>query len=127
MLHRGCSNPIRSSCRYILEFRSAVYGYGRQGITGIVAENDLIAIEIIQVAKELGLSVPDDFSVVGFDNIDLANFVEPKLTTISQNFEQMGYEAARNLIALIENPHKYPREDAVVPVQLIERQTVKKL
>ncbi|MGG3280633.1 GntR family transcriptional regulator [Paenibacillus solani] len=109
---------------YYIQFVQSVM---TQGITGIVAENDLIAIEIIQVAKELGLSVPDDFSVVGFDNIDLANFVEPKLTTISQNFEQMGYEAARNLIALIENPHNHPREDAVVPVQLIERQTVKKL
>lgn len=109
---------------YYIQFVQSVM---TQGITGIVAENDLIAIEIIQVAKELSLSVPDDFSIVGFDNIDLANFVEPKLTTISQDFEQMGYEAARNLITLIENPHDHPRENMVVPVQLIERQTVKKL
>lgn len=109
---------------YYIQFIQSIMS---QGITGIVAENDLIAIEIIQIAKELGVSVPDDFSIVGFDNIDLANFVEPKLTTISQDFEQMGYEAARNLIALIEDPHNHPREDAVVPVQLIERQTVKKL
>ncbi|GGH36326.1 GntR family transcriptional regulator [Paenibacillus segetis] len=98
-----------------------------QGITGIVAENDLIAIEIMQIAKELGLSIPDDFSIVGFDNIHLSSFVEPKLTTISQDFEQMGYLAAQNLVEIIENPQNQPQENIVVPVELIERQTVKRL
>lgn len=109
---------------YYIQFIQAVV---TQGITGIVAENDLIAIEIIQIAKELGLSVPDDFSIVGFDNIHLAGFVEPKLTTISQDFGQMGYQAAQSLITLIENPQDHPHENTVVPVRLIERQTVKKL
>lgn len=109
---------------YYIQFIQSVMA---QGITGIVAENDLIAIEIIQIAKELGLSVPDDFSVVGFDNIHLAGFVEPKLTTISQDFGRMGYQAAQSLITLIESPKDQPLEHVVVPVQLIERQTVKKL
>ncbi|GAB6927792.1 LacI family DNA-binding transcriptional regulator [Paenibacillus sp. JCM 10914] len=109
---------------YYIQFIQSVVD---QGITGIVAENDLSAIEIIQIAKELGLSVPDDFSVVGFDNIHLASFVEPKLTTISQDFGQMGYQAAQSLISLIENPKDHPHENVVVPVRLIERQTVKKL
>lgn len=109
---------------YYIQFIQAVV---TQGITGIVAENDLIAIEIIQIAKELGLSIPDDFSIVGFDNIHLAGFVEPKLTTISQDFGQMGYQAAQSLITLIENPQDHPHENTVVPVRLIERQTVKKL
>ncbi|UNK18300.1 GntR family transcriptional regulator [Paenibacillus sp. N3/727] len=98
-----------------------------QGITGIVTENDIIAIEIIQIAKELGLSVPDDFSIVGFDNIHLASFVEPKLTTISQDFGTMGYLAAQSLIQLIEKPHEQSMETVVVPVKLIERQTVRRL
>ncbi|EGG35379.1 GntR family transcriptional regulator [Paenibacillus sp. HGF5] len=109
---------------YYIQFIQSVVN---QGITGIVAENDLIAIEIIQIAKELGLSVPDDFSVVGFDDIHLASFVEPKLTTISQDFGQMGYQAARNLISLIEHPLEHPLENVVIPVRLMERQTVKKL
>lgn len=98
-----------------------------QGITGIVAENDLIAIEIIQIAKEMDLCIPDDFSIVGFDNIHLASFVEPKLTTISQDFERMGYLAAQMLITAIEKPQALSNENIIVPVQLIERQTVKKL
>lgn len=109
---------------YYLQFIQAVK---EQGITGIVAENDLIAIEIIQIAKEIGLSIPEDFSIVGFDNIHLSSFVEPKLTTICQDFGEMGYLAAKNLIATIENPLQSSREKVIVPVQLIERQTVRRL
>ncbi|MFF3921041.1 GntR family transcriptional regulator [Paenibacillus lactis] len=99
-----------------------------QGITGIVAENDLMAIKIIQAAKERGLSVPDHFSIVGFDDIQLAGLIEPKLTTISQDFERMGYLAAESLIGLIEQqPRVQAKENVVVPVRLIKRQTVKKL
>ncbi|MHA0855544.1 GntR family transcriptional regulator [Paenibacillus sp. CMAA1364] len=108
---------------YINFLQSAI----EQGVTGIIAENDLIAIEIIQISKELGLSVPDDISIIGFDNINLASFVEPNLTTISQDFSQMGYLAAQSLIHLIESPQGHLQEHMIVPVQLIERQTVKKL
>lgn len=109
---------------YYIRFIQAIQ---EQGVTGIVTENDIIAIEIIQIAKEMGLSVPGDFSIIGFDNIDLANFIEPKLTTISQDFVQMGYLAAKSLVQLIENPHESSAENLVVPVKLIERQTVRKL
>lgn len=109
---------------YYLHFLQSVQ---EQGVTGIVAENDLIAIEIMQLAKEIGLSVPDDFSIIGFDNIHLSSFVEPKLTTISQDFGQMGYLAARHLVSLIESSDTLPQNQVVVPVQLIERQTVKRL
>jgi DNA-binding LacI/PurR family transcriptional regulator len=114
---------------YYLQFIQSIM---EQGITGIVAENDLIAIEVIQIAKEMGLTIPEDFSVVGFDNIHLSTFVEPKLTTISQDFERMGYLAAQQLITAIENQQQdlsknLPKENIVVPVKLIERQTVKKL
>jgi DNA-binding LacI/PurR family transcriptional regulator len=97
-----------------------------QGVTAIVAENDLRAIECIGAAKEMGLSVPDDLSIIGFDNIQLADLIEPKLTTISQNFEQMGYMAAEMLMQQIRNPMQRP-EPATVPVALMERQTVKTL
>lgn len=98
-----------------------------QRITGVVAENDLIAIEIMQIAKELNLSIPNDFSIVGFDNIHLASFVEPQLTTISQNFSKMGYLAAQSLIHKIENPHNSLHKNEIVPIELIERHSVKKL
>ena len=98
-----------------------------RGITAVVSENDLIAIELIQMAKEQGLSIPDDFSIVGFDNIHLANFVEPKLTTISQDFGRVGYLAAQNLVQLIQHPLQQPIDNVIVPVKLIERETVRKL
>lgn len=108
--------------RYVKLIRSLL----EQGVTAIVAENDLSAIEFIGAAKEMGLSVPDDFSIIGFDNIQLAGLIEPKLTTISQNFERMGYLAAEMLVQRIRNPRQ-PQEPVVVPVTLAERQTVKTL
>jgi GntR family transcriptional regulator, arabinose operon transcriptional repressor len=108
-------------------YRKFIQSIMEQKITGVVAENDLIAIEIMQIAKELNLSMPNDFSIVGFDNIHLASFVEPQLTTISQNFSRMGYLAAQNLIHQIENPHSSLHNNEMVPIELIERHSVKKL
>ncbi|MCM3038424.1 GntR family transcriptional regulator [Paenibacillus motobuensis] len=107
-------------------YRAFIQAVMDNGITGIVAENDLIAIEIMQIAKDIGLSIPDDFSIVGFDNIHLSSFVEPRLTTISQDFAQMGYMAAKSLIGMLEDPQR-PQDNVIVPVQLIQRQTVKRL
>ncbi|WP_054954665.1 GntR family transcriptional regulator [Paenibacillus dakarensis] len=98
-----------------------------QEITGVIAENDLIAIEMIQTAKELGLSVPDDFSIAGFDNIQLASFIEPQLTTVSQDFVTMGRLAAKQLIQLIEHPGNPAPGNTIVPVKLMERQSVRRL
>lgn len=108
--------------RYVQLIRSLQ----EQGVTAIVAENDLSAIAFIQAAKEMGLSVPDDFSIIGFDNIQLADLIEPKLTTISQDFEQMGYLAAELLLKRIQNPQQ-TGEPIIVPVTLVQRDTVKTL
>ncbi|GIO92920.1 GntR family transcriptional regulator [Paenibacillus lactis] len=124
LTEQGLAHDNPASQEYFLRLESVM----EQGITGIVAENDLMAIEIIQAAKERGLSVPDHFSIVGFDDIQLAGLIEPKLTTISQDFERMGYLAAKSLIGLIEQqPRVQAKENVVVPVRLIKRQTVKKL
>ncbi|MCM3493721.1 GntR family transcriptional regulator [Paenibacillus lactis] len=125
LTEQGLAHDNPASQEYFLRLLESVM---EQGITGIVAENDLMAIEIIQAAKERGLSVPDHFSIVGFDDIQLAGLIEPKLTTISQDFERMGYLAAKSLIGLIEQqPRVQAKENVVVPVRLIKRQTVKKL
>lgn len=97
------------------------------GVTAIVAENDLTAIEAMQTVKDLGYSVPEDFSIVGFDNIQMASFVEPALTTVAQNFNRMGYLAAEQLIRLIRNPQQPLPGQTTVPVTLIERRSVRTL
>lgn len=70
--------------------------------TAIFAANDLSAIRVLEIAAELGLHVPDDLSVVGFDNIPEAANAIPPLTTVAQPLQQMGAEAVRLLLALID-------------------------
>jgi LacI family transcriptional regulator len=88
--------------------------------TAIVAANDLSAIRTVAVARELGLTVPEDLSVVGFDNIAFAADVAPPLTTVDQAIEQLGYEAVQLLIRLIEEPDAEPRH-ITLPTELIVR------
>ncbi len=70
--------------------------------TAIFAANDQSAIGAIRAAQEAGLRVPDDLSVVGFDNIPEAAYFNPALTTVDQFIDRMGYVATELLIALIQ-------------------------
>lgn len=68
------------------------------------AVSDVFATGVIVAAKKLGLRVPEDVSVVGFDNIELSNMTEPPITTIEQPAHQLGYQAAEMLIEKIRKP-----------------------
>jgi LacI family transcriptional regulator len=88
--------------------------------TAIFAANDTSAIETVAVARSLGLGVPDDVSVIGFDNVPESVLCEPPLTTIEQSIQQMGREAVRMLIGLIEDPSSRP-EHVILPTRLVVR------
>lgn len=90
--------------------------------TAIFAANDLSAIQTMEVAQRLGLDVPGDLSIIGFDNIPESAMTDPPLTTIDQSIQAMGFEAVRLLISLIEDP----QQEAVhltLPTELIVRQS----
>src|SRR5207247_5839495 len=70
--------------------------------TAVLAMSDAMAIGAMRVAREQGLRIPDDISVVGFDDIDLAAHVDPPLTTVHQPIRQKGAEAVRLLLAEVE-------------------------
>jgi LacI family transcriptional regulator len=70
--------------------------------TAIFAANDQSAIGVIKAAQEAGLRVPDDLSLVGFDNIPEAVYVNPGLTTVEQSIDKMGYVATEMLVSLIQ-------------------------
>jgi LacI family transcriptional regulator len=74
--------------------------------TAIFAANDLTAIQTIRSAVGLGLAVPHDISIVGFDNIPESALTDPPLTTIDQSLHAVGREAVRALIELIEHPER---------------------
>ena len=88
--------------------------------TAIFAANDTSAIETIAVARSLGLTVPGDLSVVGFDNVPESALCEPPLTTVDQSVQRMGREAVQMLIRLIEDPSRAP-EQVILPTRLVER------
>ncbi len=72
--------------------------------TAIFAANDLSAFGALEAIRQHGLSVPDDISLVGFDDVPQASMIYPKLTTVRQPLAQMGREAVNILLHQIEKP-----------------------
>lgn len=97
-------------------------------ITGIFATADMVAFGIISGLAQCGKAVPNDVSVIGFDDITMSKMFIPQLTTIRQDIKFKGVSAAR---ALIETIDETAANDSplkiLLPLQLIERQTVKQL
>jgi len=71
--------------------------------TAILCGNDVLAVGAVRQAEDMGLHVPDDISITGFDDIELARIVQPGLTTIHVPHRDMGRKAAAELIEMIEN------------------------
>jgi LacI family repressor for deo operon, udp, cdd, tsx, nupC, and nupG len=67
--------------------------------TAVFCASDMVAIGLISGLKREGISVPNDISVVGFDDIEIAEFCDPPLTTIKQNRNGLGRTAAEQLLA----------------------------
>jgi LacI family transcriptional regulator len=93
--------------------------------TAVFASNDLSAIATIEVAHSLGLAVPDDLSVIGFDNVPESALAPVPLTTIKQPLQQMGAEALRLLVDLIDGVKRDPH--VRLPTELVERSSCRAL
>jgi LacI family transcriptional regulator len=93
-------------------------------ITAILGANDEVAITVMDVARDLGRQVPDDLSVVGYDDIDLAGCVTPSLTTMHVDKLGMGELAVQLLVNRIEHPESNLVR-AIVRPRLIERSSVR--
>lgn len=91
--------------------------------SALFAYNDISAIGAIRAIRESGLRVPEDVSVVGFDDIREAAYHLPSLTTVRQPLREMGEIAARTLVERIEGKKKYPGEIAVKPELVIREST----
>jgi DNA-binding LacI/PurR family transcriptional regulator len=93
--------------------------------TAIVAGNDLIAIGAMSAIHEAGLKVPEDISVVGFDDIWLSGFTAPALTTVSYDKAELGSRAISLLVDAIENKWSANPRTEVIDVSLLVRESVK--
>ena len=98
----------------------------RRDFTAVVCANDIMAIGAMEVLKGAGFRIPEDVSVTGFDDVPMAKYVEPKLTTVAQPCYQMGEVATELLIKLVEGK---PVKDTVITLKpkLIIRNSVKKV
>jgi len=94
--------------------------------TAIFAANDLLALGAMQAIQKKNFRIPDDFSVIGFNDIELASFVYPPLTTIRQPMMEMGALAVKMLIKIIEEGEFNQRKEVLEP-KLIIRESCKKL
>lgn len=95
----------------------------KKKFTALFAANDLMAIGAINACKKIGLRVPQDVSVIGFDNILLSRYVDPKLTTVDQNTFLLGYNSAQLLIEKINSKDAYNKK-IILNTTLVERDTV---
>lgn len=96
---------------------------GHKPFTAIFAYNDISAIGAIRAIQEQGLRVPQDISVLGFDDIPGAAFHVPSLTTVRQPLNRMGEVAAQTLLDRIENKKEYPPEIAIEPELVVREST----
>ncbi|MFK0110553.1 LacI family DNA-binding transcriptional regulator [Streptomyces sp. NPDC091217] len=90
-------------------------------VTAVFSANDDMAIGLIRALTEAGRRVPEDVSVVGFDDIPVAAYVTPPLTTVRQPFDAVAQEGLKRLVHAIENPTADPLPSSGPPVDLIAR------
>ncbi len=97
-----------------------------RGVTAIHTENDNVAIMLINVCNEIGIKIPEQLSVVGFDNLALSGYVSVPLTTISQNFYEIGKRSAEIVLDKIKGDSKECTRE-YIPSSLVERKSCRKI
>lgn len=95
--------------------------------TCILFSEDYTCSYVINAIRERGLRVPEDISVMGYDDSYIAQLTTPRMTTYHQSTDQLGKEAAERLIDLIENPDTAYRGVTVIPGRLVEGQSVSEI
>lgn len=96
-------------------------------LTAVVAVSDEMAVGAMRCLYDNGLQVPDDMSIVGFDDLRLAAMTTPRLTTVGQPFHEIGSKAVHHLMTLIEEPKSAVQQQGIyfVPHHIVERESVR--
>lgn len=93
-----------------------------KAITAVQAASDADAVELVRQFAKKGIAVPGDVTIVGFDDLDIASYITPPLTTVKQNFKAIGQNAADLLFKRIADREKKP-EKVLIPAELIARKS----
>ena len=107
-----------------IELAKKLYKNGLD-VTAIVATADILAIGAIKGLYEVGVKVPDDISIIGFDDLEVSRYLIPGLTTIRQDISEKGEKAIQLLLNNIQDSEITKRE-IIIPVRIVARDSVKK-
>jgi DNA-binding LacI/PurR family transcriptional regulator len=121
-LQAGASCPGPSVPEEGYESAQALLATGRP-FTALIAFNDISAIGAVRAFRDAGLRVPEDVSVIGFDDIQAAAYLTPRLTTLRQPLKRMGEIAARGLLSRVANGNRNTGEQISVDPELIVRES----
>jgi DNA-binding LacI/PurR family transcriptional regulator len=91
--------------------------------TALIVGNDQMALGAMRALQEAGLRVPEDVSVIGFDDVPEAAYFSPPLTTIRQDFERLGEQSIRLMLELIEDPEMSPKHYLLKPELVVRSST----
>jgi len=94
------------------------------GVTAVHTFNDLMAIGLLQACRSAGVVVPDELSIIGFDDIFGATFTSPPLTTIRAPLGTLGYAAVRHLLSLQDPNEEHEQLRSSLPTELVVRDSV---
>jgi DNA-binding LacI/PurR family transcriptional regulator len=97
-----------------------------QPFTAVMVGSDTMALGAMRALRENGLRIPEDISVISFDNAELASFTEPALTTINFDFRQQDSMSVRYLVELLNDPDIQPHQRILSP-ELIIRESARRL
>ncbi len=108
-----------------IKVREFIDRYGKENGTVFICMSDMVAMGVYRAVKQSGYSIPEDFSVTGFDGLSFLGFVEPRLTTVDQRFYEKGYEAGRLIERLVNGERNL--DEVVLRHEIVYGNSVKKL
>ncbi|QAR34624.1 GntR family transcriptional regulator [Latilactobacillus curvatus] len=118
------TDPLTATEIVAQDFTNLVPFLTANQVSAVVCENDVLALRLLPFLAKQNITVPEQLSVIGFDNINQTATSSPQLTTIQQNFHEIGRQAANLLQARIDNPYAPQAPQLTVPVELMQRASV---
>ena len=94
-------------------------------ITAVFAMSDVMAVGAVRAIRDRGLQVPKDISIIGFDGIPLANYYNPKLATVKQQYQILAVRSVEILLGAIDL--KKPAVHEIIPFELVAGESVKQI
>ena len=91
--------------------------------SAVFAGNDIYALRVLDMLRRLGISVPEDAGVIGFDDTAMGRYLNPRLSSVSQPIAEMAQEAVTRLLDRIEHPERQEVLDHPFPAALILRES----